>query len=308
MKIAVLCGGLSMERNVSLLSGERVHNALLDLGYQSYKFDLDGNLVRNLIQWKPDVVYIALHGKNGEDGTVQEMLEMLGYKFTGPSSLSCKLTFDKWIAKKMMIKNGYYTPEFYSFEESLIKELGGSLILEEAAEKLGYPFIIKPSSQGSCFGVRLVHEKTELLRAAVSAFSYDQRIILEKYIHGVEITVPVVGGEILPAVEIKPPRDIFDFSAMYSAGETEYFVPARLEKEVLKRVEDVVSGIVGLFRVEELSRVDIIIEENTGIPYVLEINTSPGMTATSLLPMSAEAKGLTFEKLVEQIVLNALES
>jgi D-alanine-D-alanine ligase len=306
MKVAVICGGFSMERNISLATGERVYNALNDLGYQAAKFDLSSKNIEELVSWKPDIVYIALHGKAGEDGSVQELLELLGFRYTGPSALSCKLTFDKCLAKQMMEEEGLKTPDYYSFDEIIIKELGASEILELAAEKIGYPLIVKPSSEGSCFGVKLVREEKELPKAVISALSYDRRIIIERYVKGKEITVPIVNGEVFPIIEIKPPRDIFDFTAMYAAGETEYYVPARISEDVTERVVEVALMAARHFRTEKLCRVDIIISEGDEEPHILEINTSPGMTATSLLPMSAESKGISFEKLVEMIVVGSL--
>lgn len=306
MKIAVVCGGFSMERNVSLASGERVYNALLDLGYQAQKFDLSSNSIEELISWKPEIVYIALHGKAGEDGSIQELLDLIGLKYTGPNALACKLTFDKCLAKQLMQEIGLKTPEFFSFDEIILKELGAAEILEMASNKIGYPLIVKPSSEGSCFGVKLVREEKELPKAVISALSYDRRIIIEKYVKGKEITVPVVNGEVFPIIEIKPPRDIFDFTAMYTAGETEYYVPARISDEAAEKIMEAALMAAKYFKTEKLCRVDMIITEDNEEPQILEINTSPGMTATSLLPMSAEAKGIPFEKLVEMIVVGSL--
>lgn len=307
MKVAVICGGLSMERNISLISGERVFNALNDLGYQALKFDLSEQDIEDLVAWKPDIAYIALHGKVGEDGTIQEILELYGIPYTGPDSLACKLTFDKCLAKQMMRKNSVNTPEFYSFEESVLKEAGAARLLEQAASSIGYPVVVKPNGQGSSFGVSLVRKKDELPKAALSAFSYDRRILIERYIDGKEITVPVVAGSIFPAVEIQPSGDFFDFSAMYSAGETVYYVPARLEGSVLEQVEELALKTAAIFDAGILCRVDMIVENETMTPYVIEVNTSPGMTSTSLLPMSAEARGIDFPHLVEIIVIESLK-
>lgn len=307
MKVAVLCGGLSMERSVSLQSGERVYNALKDSGYQAAKFDLSVDDLRDLLAWKPDIVYIALHGKSGEDGSIQEILDLFGIIYTGPGALACKLTFDKCLAKQILETKNIPTPGFYSFEESVLKEVGASKVLFEAASKLGYPLIVKPSKQGSCFGVKLIREEADLPKGVISALSYDNRVILEKYVTGTEVTVPVVAGKIFPAVEIKPKKEIFDFQSMYSAGETDYFIPARLSSEVLDKVNEIALEVAKVFSAELLCRVDLIVDEVSSIPYVIEVNTSPGMTATSLLPMSAEAAGLSFERLVEKIIVSTLE-
>lgn len=305
MKVAVLCGGYSMEREVSLKSGERVYGALKDLGYQALKFDLGEKTISELIKWKPDVVYIALHGKTGEDGVIQEMLEVAGIRFTGPGPLACRLTFDKSIAKEIMEANGIPTARFVSLEASSFKDMGGAELLPAVVEKLGLPLVVKPSSQGSCLGVKLVREESELARGVISALSYDSRVVIEKFLSGTEITVSVLNGEVLPAVEIVPPGEIFDFSAMYTAGETEYYVPARIESDALEEVNRLALKVSELFDCGRLCRIDI--RFDNGNPYVLEINTSPGMTATSLLPIAAEAHGMTFSSLVEKIVIAGLE-
>jgi D-alanine-D-alanine ligase len=206
-----------------------------------------------------------------------------------------------------MLKRGIPTPEFYSFEESMLREIGAGRLLEHAAKAVGYPLVVKPNAQGSSFGVRLVKREDDLPRAVLSALSYDKRILFERYIEGVEVTVPVVSGKVFPPVEIQPYGEFFDFSAMYSAGETEYFVPARLEDSLLEQIKEVALQAAELFEAETLCRVDMIVERNTFIPYILELNTSPGMTATSLLPMSAEAMGMDFTHLVETIVVDSLK-
>lgn len=308
MKVAVLCGGLSMERGVSLSSGERVYNALNDLGYTAIKFDLSVNDIDDLLSWKPDIVYIALHGKAGEDGAIQEVLDLYGLPYTGPDAVGCKLSFDKCLAKQLMKVEDIPTPDFFSFHENVLKEVGAGKVLAKAASELGYPLVIKPSNQGSCFGVKLVKEEIDLPKGAVSALSYDNRIILEKYVSGTEITVPIVAGNVFPAVEIKPPGELFDFSAMYSAGETEYFVPARVDSKLMEKVNEIALNTAKMLRVELLCRVDMIIDEVSNVPYVIEVNTSPGMTPTSLLPMSAESLGISFEKLVEKVLISSLNA
>lgn len=295
-----------MEREVSLISGERVYNALIDLGYESKKFDLDGELINNILEYNPDLVYIALHGKTGEDGVVQELLEILGIPYTGPGVVACRLTFDKAMAKEILRDKGFSTPDFFTLDTTCFMELGAARLLPNIVEKLGLPLVVKPSGQGSSIGIKLVRDEKGLARAVVGALSYDNRVVIEKYISGKEVAASIVGGEVLPLVEIVPPREIFDFQAMYTAGETEYYVPARVAKEDAAMISDMSGSVCEFFETLELARVDMIIDEE-GIPQILEINTSPGMTETSLLPMAAEAKGLKFEKLTEKIVKSALE-
>lgn len=301
MKVAVLYGGHSMEREVSLKSGERIYNALLDLGHQAEKFDFSENTINELANYNPDLVYIALHGKSGEDGAVQEMLDIMGLKYTGPGPLACRLTFDKSITKEILQRNNLSTPDFYSLDASSFKDMGAAELLPLIIEKLGLPLIVKPSSQGSCLGVKLVAEDTNLAKSVIGALGYDSRVVIEKYIGGKEIAVSVLGGEILPIVEIVPPRDLFDFSAMYTVGETEYYVPARIEKAKVNKIKKIVSKAVKLFNTEDVCRIDFKISDD-GTPYILELNTSPGMTQTSLLPMAAEADNEDFTNLVDRII------
>lgn len=305
-RIAVLCGGYSMEREVSLISGERVYNALVDLGYESKKFDLDNNLIKNLLEYKPDLVYIALHGKTGEDGVVQELLELIGIPYTGPGVVACRLTFDKAMTKEILRSKGFSTPDFYTLDTTCFMDLGAASLLPKVVEMLELPLVVKPSGQGSSIGIKLVRDEKELGRAVVGALGYDNRVVIEKYISGKEIAVSVVDGEVFPLVEIVPPREIFDFQAMYTAGETEYYVPARIGKEDTAMIMELAVKICELFDTLELARVDMIIDKD-GTPQILEVNTSPGMTETSLLPMAAEASGIQFEKLTEKAVKSALE-
>lgn len=300
-KVAVLCGGYSLEREVSLISGERIYNSLLDLGYEANKFDLDQKTVSNLIEYAPELVYIALHGKDGEDGVVQEILEILKIPYTGPGVLACRLTFDKAITKEILIDNGFHTPDFFALDATCFKDIGAAELLPLIVKKLGLPLVVKPSGQGSSLGIKLVREEKALAKAIMGSLCYDNRVVVEKYISGRELAVSIVGGEVLPIVEIVPPREIFDFTAMYTAGETEYYVPARMNAKEIERISELVYDVCELFGTSELSRVDMIIDgDNT--ERILEINTSPGMTETSLLPMAAEAAGMSFEDLVKNIV------
>jgi D-alanine-D-alanine ligase len=299
-RIAVLCGGYSLEREVSLRSGERVFGALRDLGHESEKFDLDPELVSRLRDYAPHLCYIALHGKSGEDGVIQEMLELMDIPYTGPGVTACRLTFDKALAKEIMKAQGFETPPFVTLDAACFKELGAAELISTIVEKLGLPLIVKPSGQGSSLGIKVVREEEELAKAVIGALCYDNRVVIERFISGTELTVAVLNGDALPIIEIVPPREIFDFNAMYTAGETEYYVPARLDSDMEARVREVALGVCRLFGTEQFSRVDMIVENGT--PLVLEINTSPGMTETSLFPMAAEAAGMAFAELVGSIV------
>jgi D-alanine-D-alanine ligase len=306
-RIAVLMGGRSLERSVSLKSGGRIARALRDRGYGVVEMDVDESLVPDLMSEKPDLVYIALHGKGGEDGTVQELLDILDIPYTGPGPLPSIIGFNKVLSKELFLANGIKTPRYYTVSSSTLEEMGAASLLPVAWKKLEGPVVVKPSAQGSALGVKIVRDFEELGPALIEALSYDERVLLEEYIEGTEIAVSVIGGaspEALPPVEVVPESGFFDFDARYTAGKTEYFVPARLDDGVAAEAARTAIAAHQLLRCKHLSRVDMIIRDST--PHVLELNISPGMTETSLLPLAAEAAGMDFGDLVERLVELAL--
>lgn len=307
-KVAVLMGGRSLERSVSLKSGRRVARALEDRGYGVLSMDVDESLVPALMAERPDVVYIALHGKYGEDGTIQELLEIIDIPYTGPGPLASIIGFNKVLSKELFRAHGIPTPRYYTLSASTLKEMGASELLPSAWEKLGSPLVVKPAAQGSALGVRIVESPDDLPGALISALGYDERVLLEEYIDGCEVAVSVIGNEdarALPPVEVEPGSGFFDFESRYTPGKTEYFIPARLSEEKIEEVRSIALEAHRLLRCKDLSRVDMIVGPD-GVPYVLELNISPGMTETSLLPLAAEADGMPFEDLVERLVALAL--
>lgn len=307
-RIAVLMGGRSLERNVSLKSGRRIARALEELGYGVLELDVDETLVPKLMEEKPDLVYIALHGKDGEDGTVQELLEILEIPYTGPGPLPSIIGFNKVLSKELFIANEIPTPRYYTVSASTLEDMGASSLLQIAWEKLSSPLVVKPAAQGSALGVRIVNDFDELGPALIEALGYDDRVLLEEFVSGTEIAVSVIGDgppEALPAVEVVPESGFFDYDARYTAGKTEYFVPARLTDDLAGQVARLAVEAHELLRCKDLSRVDMIVKDC--MPYVLEINISPGMTETSLLPLAAEAAGMDFTQLVERLVTLALK-
>ena len=307
-KIAVLMGGRSLEREVSLKSGLRVCEALEAKGYDYVSFDVDENLVDNLVDVKPDVVYIALHGKYGEDGTVQGLLELLGLPYTGPGVYANIVSFDKVLAKEIMHRTGITTPRWLTMSAESFKEMGAASALDKAIEFLGLPIIVKPAGQGSALGIKIVHKAQDLPKALIGALSYDSKVVLEEYISGTEVAISILGNnppEALPIVEIVTTKEFFDFEAMYRMGATEYFVPARLDKKMTDKLMKTSIDVHNALGCRDVSRVDLILDGKT--PYVLELNTSPGMTETSLLPMAASAAKLDFEDLVDRLIQMACE-
>lgn len=307
-RIVVLMGGRSLERSVSLVSGRRVTRALEERGYPVSALDVDENLVPALISEKPDLAFISLHGKDGEDGTVQELLEILGVPYTGPGPLASIIGFNKVLSKELFLANGIPTPAYFTVSESTLEDMGAAALLPAAWEKLGGPVVVKPAAQGSALGVGIIHEFDALAGALVTALGYDNRVLIERFVAGCEIAVSVIGDReplALPAVEVVPESGFFDFEARYTPGKTDYYVPARLPGETAAEAERLAIEVHGLLHCKDLSRVDMVVGED-GIPYVLELNISPGMTETSLLPIAAAEAGMSFADLVERIVSLAL--
>jgi D-alanine-D-alanine ligase len=311
-KIAVLMGGKSLEREVSLRSGERVCDALAEQGYKVLPLDVTADLVETLRSERPDAVYIALHGKYGEDGTVQELLEFLGIPYTGPGVAASAIAWDKAISKRLLVRESVPTPAWATFTADAFKEMGAATALDRGPEVVGgFPVVVKPAKQGSALGLTKVDDAAALPEALLTALSYGDSAIVERWIDGVEIAVSVLDGpdgpRVLPPVEMVPKSGLFDFSAMYTAGETDYYVPARLTPEAAAAVGELAVRVHALLGCRHVSRVDMVVAAD-GTPYVLEVNTSPGMTETSLLPMAAEAVGIGFQELVGHLVRSALDA
>jgi D-alanine-D-alanine ligase len=306
MKVAVLKGGRSLERVVSLRSAARVEDALERLGHEVQALDVGADLVSRLAADRPDVAFVAMHGLGGEDGTTQELLEILGIPFTGPGVAACARCVDKVLAKHELRQAGLPTPDWFAFNEMAFRELGAADALPALEERLGFPLVVKPGRGGSSLGVRFAAGREEVPEALIAAFSYDSRVMLERFADGRELAVGVLGGEPLPIVEAIPAEgDRYDFEARYEIGRTHFVCPAELGAE---EAGAVVSASVDAYRAlgcSGFSRVDLILTPDG--PQVLEVNAIPGLTDTSLLPQAAEAAGMGFEELVGRILDLALE-
>ncbi len=305
-KIAVLMGGQSLEREVSLISGQRVCDALIADGYKVLPLDVTTDLVPTLRAEKPDAVYIALHGKYGEDGTVQELLEFLGIPYTGPGVAASALAWDKALSKRLFVAEGIPTPAWVTFTADAFKLMGAATALDLVPDAVGgFPLAVKPSKQGSALGLTKVESAEGLAEALLTALNFGDTAIVEKWIDGRELAVSVLSGpegvRVLPPVEMVPVSGLFDFSAMYTPGETEYYVPARLSAAEEAEVVSLAERVHRVLGCDRVSRVDMVVDAD-GVPYVLEVNTSPGMTETSLLPMAAAAVGIDFQELVALLV------
>jgi D-alanine-D-alanine ligase len=305
LKVAVLKGGRSLERGVSLRSGARVEDALERLGHEVVPIDAAGDLVKRLVAERPDVAFVAMHGLGGEDGTVQELLEILGIPFTGPGVSACARCMDKVLAKHELRDAGVATPDWFAFNETAFRELGAADALSELEERLGFPLVIKPSRGGSALGVKFAASWYEVPEALVSAFSYDSRVLLERFVEGRELAVSVLGAEPLPVVEaVLRGGDRYDFEARYEIGRTDFICPADLAKQEASAVTAAAVAAYEALGCAGFSRVDLILAADG--PQVLEVNAIPGLTDTSLLPQAAEAAGMSFEELVEKILSLAL--
>jgi D-alanine-D-alanine ligase len=304
VRVAVLKGGSSLERGVSLRSAARVEDALASLGHEAVGIDVGQDLVALLREQRPDVVFIAMHGPGGEDGTVQELLEILDLPYTGPGVAACALCMDKVAAKHEIRTAGLPTPDWAAFNATAFRELGAADTLDEIEQRLGFPLVVKPASQGSSLGVEFASSRDEVPQALVAAFSYDDRVLLERYVKGRELAVSVLGSDPLPVVEAIPREgDFFNFEARYEIGRTEYVCPAELGDERTRQVQELAARTYETLGCSGFARVDLMLGDDG--PQVLEVNAIPGLTDTSLFPMAAEAAGFDFPQLVERILESA---
>jgi D-alanine-D-alanine ligase len=295
VRVGVLMGGTSAEREVSLRSGEAVLGALRRLRIDAVGIDVDATVVDRLTRERVGLAFIALHGRRGEDGTIQGLLEMLEIPYTGSGVLASALGMDKLISRALFAAAGLPVPRYV-------------LLTEPTTPALPFPFpvVAKPNSEGSSVGVSLVSRAEELPAAIAEAFRYDRRVLVEAYIAGKEVQIGILGDRALGAIEIRPKTAFYDYTAKYTPGMSEHIYPATLAPDVMQRTLDVGLAAFRAVRAEGYGRVDCLVDQ-AGTPYVLEVNTLPGLTETSLLPDIARGAGLSFDDLVAEIVRRALE-
>ncbi|HEY5342215.1 MAG TPA: hypothetical protein VIJ66_00955 [Solirubrobacteraceae bacterium] len=333
-KVAVLKGGGSLERTVSLRSGARAQSALRQLGHEVVAIDVGPDLVAQLLEAQPDAAFVALHGSDGEDGTVQGLLEAIGVPYTGSGPAACMRCTDKALAKYLMREAGIPTPAFAAFKESAIKELGVAASLPGLARSIGFPLVAKPASQGSALGVKFARSAPELPGAIVGALSYDRKVVIERYIKGRDLAVSVLdapngspppdesgtepmapGGEsvaarkepvALPVVEAIPrEEEFYNYESRYEIGMTTFVCPAELPDGATERAQELALETYKLLGCHGVARVDLMLEEETGELTVLETNVVPGLTETSLLPLAADAAEIWLNLLVQRILDSA---
>jgi D-alanine-D-alanine ligase len=310
-RVAVLAGGRSLERQVSLRSGARVRDALEALGHDAIAIDVGPDLVRRLADAQPDVAFVALHGRDGEDGTVQEILELVGVPYTASGPSACMRCMDKVLAKHAFRDARLPTPDFYAFSQTAFESLGAAHALPAIEQRLDFPVVIKPAAQGSALGIRFAPTAGDVPAAIVAAFSYDTKVLLERHVAGRDLAVSVLDGadgpDALPVVEAIPHGgDHYDFEARYEIGRTDFACPAALDPVTTARVQELALAAYRVLGCYGFARVDLMLEAATGEPTVLEANAIPGLTETSLLPQAAEAAGISFAAFVERVLDLAL--
>jgi D-alanine-D-alanine ligase len=318
-RIAVLKGGRSLERGVSLRSGAHVQEALQRLGHEVVAIDAGPHLVGELSAAEVDAAFIALHGRDGEDGAIQELLQALGIPFTGSGPAACMCATDKALAKHLMRGAGIPTPAFHAFHETSIRELGAAGAIAAVEAELGYPLVVKPASGGSALGVKFAQSSEQLPTAMVGALSYDRSVLIESYVAGRDLAVSVIGGSTaahggagqrpraLPVVEAVPrEEDFYDYESRYEIGMTTFVCPAELGEETTERAQRLAVQVYELLGCAGVARVDLMLEQGSGELWVLETNVVPGMTETSLLPQAADAAGISFDELVQLILQSAV--
>jgi D-alanine-D-alanine ligase len=290
-KIGVLMGGKSSEREISLKSGAAILQSLARRGYAATAIDAANDLVESLKEEKIQVAFIALHGRWGEDGTAQGLLEMMGIPYTGSGVLGSAISMDKAIMKLLLDSIDLPTPAY------AICSVGNDV-------KFPIPFVVKPANEGSTIGISVVRKKEDKPGAIESAMKYDRKVLLERYVEGDEITVGVVNDQVLPVIQVKPKKGFYDFEAKYTKGMTEYIIPAKISKKAEKRAQNLGLTVYKAFELSGCARIDMIVDEGD-VPLVIDINTSPGMTETSLVPKAWGYLGRSFDDLVEEILKGA---
>ncbi|MDD3725612.1 MAG: D-alanine--D-alanine ligase [Candidatus Ratteibacteria bacterium] len=298
MKIVVLYGGNSPEREVSLLSGKAVGKALRRKGHNILLLDTAKNtFVKNILKASPDCVFVALHGERGEDGIVQGLLETLNIPYTGSGVRASAICMNKIVTKKILTYHKIPTPAFVEVQKDKCPRLPFS-----------FPAVVKPANMGSTIGIKVVHNKKEMLTAIKECFKLDSEVFIEEYIKGTEVTVGILGNqkpELLPVIEIETATGFYDYKAKYTPGGSRHIIPARIDKKIVKKIECIALNTYKILGCSGFARMEIIVRKGT--PYVLDVNTIPGMTDTSLLPDAARAKGISFDELCEKIVKLGIE-
>ncbi|PPK68091.1 D-alanine--D-alanine ligase [Actinokineospora auranticolor] len=308
--VAVLAGGLSHERDVSLRSGRRVSAALRSAGVTVEEWDADAGLLPRLRDHRPDAVVIAMHGGEGENGSIQTILDLLDIPYVGADPAACRRAWDKPSAKADLRRAGLQTPDWVVLPQSAFRELGAQPVLESMVARLGLPLMLKPDQGGSALGAQVVRSAAELPTAMVGSLAYSDAVLAEEYIDGVEVAVPVIEDadgtpRALPAVEIVPESGVYDYTARYTAGLTTFHTPARIDDTTAAKVAHLAVSAHRLLGLRDVSRTDAVVSR-TGEVHFIEVSVSPGLTETSLVPIAIEADGGSFGEIYAGLVDRAI--
>jgi D-alanine-D-alanine ligase len=311
VKVQILAGGISHERDVSLKSGRRVADALLESGVEVIIREPDEKLLANIKKDKPDVIWPLLHGASGEDGSLRDVLSLTKIPFVGATSSGARLAWDKSVAKILVSNAGIQTATSVTLPKEAFRELDADAVLKAVSQSISFPLVVKPARSGSAQGVSVVTKASELSRAMVDAYVYCDVVVIEKFIEGTELAISVVdlgaGPIALPAVEIEAVSGRFGYQERYTAGETNYFVPARVSRAVAERAAKLAITVHEILGLRHLSRIDVIVDKK-GVVWFLEANVCPGMTETSLLPQAVIAEGSTLASVYRSIAESALRT
>jgi D-alanine-D-alanine ligase len=306
-RIGVLMGGESSERDISIRSGLAIYQGLQELGYNAVPIDISKDIVNTLKKEKIKLAFLALHGGIGENGAIQGMLEVLGIQYTGSGVLASALAMDKEVSKKIFIYHGLPVAPFSVISRKSKVKSQKTADFQLPAVDFSLPWVVKPVEEGSSIGVSMVKEEKDLSSALEKAFSLGQRVMIEKFITGKEIHIGVLGHKVLGGVEVRPSLEFYNYEAKYTSGLTDYIIPPEIDETTYERAKDVALKAHMALGCSGASRVDLRIDESSNVPNILEVNTLPGMTTTSLLPKIAKSAGLSFNNLIEEIIRLALK-
>lgn len=293
-KIALILGGMSSESAVSRQTGKSFEKALIELNADYFVLEADESLPQKLVERRPDIALLAVHGKYAEDGTIQGICEYLKIPYSGSGVMSSAMCMDKIMTKKILQQSGIPTAKFWVLDTRKSERL----------PEISYPVAVKPARDGSSVAISFAQNETELLKSIKLAESKDHLILIEQFIAGTEVTVPIFCDEALPIIEIAPKSGFYNYENKYTAGKTDYIIPARLLEPMYKRCEQIALEASRALRTRTYCRVDLMIDKTSG-PMILEINTLPGSTETSLLPKSAAHKGIPFKKVIQTLIERA---
>lgn len=299
-RIGVLAGGTSAEREISLKSGNAIYKTLLNLGYDAILIDVSDNICEDLKKENIEIAFLALHGGYGENGAIQGLLEVMKIPYTGSGVLSSALAMDKEASKKIFTYHGISVAPFVVIERDNFKSQ-----ISDLKSQIEMPWVVKPVAEGSSIGVSIVQKEEDVVDAAMNAFSYGKKIIIEKYIKGKEIQIGILGQTVLGGVEVRPSKEFYSYEAKYTPGLTQYILPPEIDDSVYDMLKNISLKAHNALGCKGATRVDFILDAFNK-PYILEVNTIPGMTETSLLPKIAKLSGMEFPDLIEEMLRLAL--